>query len=415
MPVFTYTAQREDGQTVSGTALGDSFETVAGQLKSQGMTVLSLAAAPAPGDPVVAAPSPLRPEQPRAAAPPPTEARSTFATQVAGPIVGQVSLSALHFFFRQLGTMLNAGINPADALETLSRQTGSPKLMSIVRETKEHVIAGRPISVGLHRYPEVFNPLMMSMVRVGEEGGFLADQCSQLSEYIQRDMELRNTIKRETAMPKLTVGASLVIIFGANATIQAVAPGGLTLPTPWIVWLAAAALAIGAFLFVKFFLPRPQVRRAFDEFVLNLPGVGPMVHGFAMAKFGRAFGALYRGGVAIPKAVVLSAEACGNEAVRARVVPAAARIEGGASITETFTATGAFSPLVLDMARTGETTGNMDEMLLRMSEFYEDEGITKAQMAAKIIGVLALVAVGAYVLFILVSFYSSYFGRMTSS
>ena len=413
MPLFTYTATRPDGQTVSGTAVGASFETVAGQLQSQGMTVLSLVAAPGPGDPVDRPPSATS-EPPRPSAPPPTGERSFMATQVAGPVVGQVSMTALHFFFRQFGTLLNAGINPADALETLSRQTGSPKLTSVLREAKDHVIAGRPVSTGFQRYPEVFSPLMMSMIRVGEEGGFLPEQCLQLADYLQRDMELRNTIKRETAMPKVTIGASVLIILAANGVIQAVSPGGLTLPTPWITWFAAAAIGIGVFLFVKYFLPRPEVRRSFDEIVINLPAIGPMVHGFAMAKFGRAFGALYKGGVGIPKAVQLSADACGNQAVRAKVLPAVSKIESGGSVSEVFASTGAFSPLVLDMTRTGEVTGNMDEMLVRMSEFYEDEGVTKAQMAAKVIGVLALIAVAVYVLFILVTFYSSYFGRMTA-
>jgi len=253
---------------------------------------------------------------------------------------------------------------------------------------------------------------MMSMVRVAEEGGFMSDQFKQLSEYIRRDVELRNSIKRETAMPKITVIASVIIILGTNALIQAIAPGGVTLPMPWIVWVITIVIGVGCFLFARLALPHPNVRRSFDEFVLNLPGIGGMVHGFAMAKFGRAFGALYKSGVDLPKAVRLAADATGNEAVRTKVAPASRELEEGRSITDTLAATGAFTPMVLDMSRTGETTGNMDQMLIKMSEYYEDEGAVKAQMSAKIVGVVCLVIVAVYVCFILITFYSSLFSRI---
>jgi type II secretory pathway component PulF len=324
-----------------------------------------------------------------------------------------VPLHRLHFFFRQLGTLLRAGINPADALDTLSKQS-SGKLATVLKETRDHVMAGRPMSAGFQRYPEVFTPLMMSMIRVGEQTGTLDEQCRQISEYIERDIELRNLIRRETAMPKITVAASVLIILGANSVIGVLAPGESGLPAPIAVWTLAVLAGAAAFVFVRFVLPHPTVRRAFDGFLLSLPWFGNMILGFSMAKFGRAFGAMYRAGVPLPQAVELAADACGNEAVRARVRPAGRRLESGQGITETFAATGAFSPIVLDMTRTGETTGNLEEMLTKIAEFYEDEGRTQAQTAAKIFGVAVLLLVGVYVLSIVVTFYTGFYAGRTS-
>jgi type II secretory pathway component PulF len=256
---------------------------------------------------------------------------------------------------------------------------------------------------------------MVSLVRVGEDGGFLADACTQLSEYIERDVQLRNLIRRETAYPKITVAVSILVILLTNAVIQALAPDGIRMPVPWLVWAVTAIAAVGSFLFVRLALPVPSVRRSFDDFVLRLPGIGGMVMGFAMAKFGRDFGALYKGGVPLPKAVVLAADACGNEGVRARVRPVANKLEEGQGITETFAASGAFSQLVLDMTRTGEATGNMDEMLTRVADYYEDEGQTKAQMAARIVGVVCLIAVAVYVLYVVLSFFMSYASHVFSA
>lgn len=413
MPVFEYSGLDATGQAVKGFAHGETLDLVARQLGSQGIQVQQLGLAQG-FDPVEEVTR--QPETPRVqTGAPPLEARSAFETRVVGQLANLVPLASLQFFFSQLGTLLDAGINPADALETLSRQTNSPRLAGIIRETKDHVIAGRPMSAGFQRYPEVFTPLMMSMVRVGEEGGFIAEQCKMLSEYIRRDIELRNMIKRETAQPKVTVVASIGIILATNLIIQAVAPGGVRLPVPWLIWALTAMVLVGGYFFTKLALPQPQIRRSFDDFVLKLPGIGGMVHGFAMAKFGRAFGALYKGGVALPRALELAADSCGNESVRARVYPAAQGLKEGVGVTETLSSTGAFSPLVLDMTRTGETTGNMDEMLLKVAEFYEEEGALKAQMAAKIIGVVCLLMVAVYVCFVLLTGYSAIFGGMMSA
>ncbi|MBX3112859.1 MAG: type II secretion system F family protein [Fimbriimonadaceae bacterium] len=407
MPIFEYQAVDNQGRVHRGTVLGVDFDAASRQLKEQGLQVRGLSEAKGGfDDPVATAQEPMRPVG--AVAGPPVEPRSYVETNVVGALVGGVALTNLHFFFRQLGTMLHAGINPAQALETLATQTPSPKLRKVVLETRDHVMAGRPMTSGFQRYPEVFSPLMVSMLRVGEEGGFMAEQCRQLSEYIQRDIELRNLIRRETFYPKAVIGASVIIIMGVNAILASIAPGKSGIAAPVAIWATAAALLVGWFLFKKFGLPHGPVRYTWDNIVNSLPWFGKMVHGFAMAKFGRAFGALYKGGVPTQKALRLAADACGNEAVRLKIYQAAGKLEGGAGITETFVSTGAFSPIVIDMVRTGEMTGNLDEMLIKTSEYYEDEGQTKARQSATLLGVLALVMVGAYVGYIAVSFYTGF-------
>lgn len=347
--------------------------------------------------------------QPRAAAPPP---RPAVQTDFWGRLIDPVPLTALQFFFRQAGVMLDAGINPSDVYASLAKGTRDAKLAALVREAHDGAVAGQPLSRTLERYPEVFPPLMLSMVQVGEQSGTLAAQCRDLSQYIERDIHLRNTIKRETAGPKLTVAASVVIILLTNFVISSIGSGSQGLPVPVFAWVATLVVAAVAFLFVRLMLPRPEVRLGFDRFVQRLPGLGPMVHGFAMAKFGRAFGALYRSGVPFSRALVHAADACGNAAVRADTLPAARSLEEGSGVTEALAATGAFSPLVLDMTRTGEETGNMDEILGKVADFYEEEGATQAQIAAKVVGVACLLGVAVYVGLIVITFYSGYFSSI---
>lgn len=399
MPIFSYSAQTPTGSFERGVLESPSLAAASETLAGRGLEVKSIEERASAG-PV---------EPPRPSAPPP---RSALQTDFWGRLIDPVPLTALQFFFRQAGVMLDAGINPSDVYASLAKGTRDAKLASIVREAHDGAVAGQPLSQTIARYPEVFPPLMSSMVQVGERSGTLATQCRDLSQYIEREIHLRNTIKRETAGPKLTVAASVVIILLTNLVVSSLGSGSPGLPVPLLAWTLTVAVGAGAFLFVRLLLPRPEVRLGFDRFVQRLPGIGPMVHGFAMAKFGRAFGALYRSGVPFGTALAHAADACGNAAVRADTLPAARRLEEGSGVTEALAATGAFSPLVLDMTRTGEETGNMDEMLGKVADFYEEEGATQAQIAAKVVGVVCLLAVAAYVGFIVITFYAGYFSSI---
>ncbi|MES1147433.1 MAG: type II secretion system F family protein [bacterium] len=420
MPVFQYQATDAAGRPEEGLAHGTDLASVIQQLTSRGLQVTSVGLAQVGYDPLDQAK--LAPEQlPASEAPrveerepPPTEPRPFFQSNVVGPMVGGVKLEHLNFFFKQLSVMLNSGINPVDSLETLSKQTQSLKLKAVIKETSDHVLAGRPLSAGFQRYPEVFSPLMLSMIRVGERSGLISEQCRLLSDYIQRDIELRNMIRRETAYPKIVLWSSMVIILLTNTLITSVIakPGAQTIMVPWVVWVFIFAVGAFAFFMNRFGLKIQAVKQAWDGFLLYVPGVGGMVLGFAMAKFGRAFAALYKSGVPLAEGLILAADSCGNEAIRARIHPAGKKIEQGHGIASTLRETGAFSPIVLDMASTGEMTGNIDEMMEKASDFYEDEAQTNARKGAMILGVVCLVLAGIYVLYIAVSFYSGYGARL---
>jgi type II secretory pathway component PulF len=440
MPVFQYRAVDADGSIRKGLAHGTTVADAATRLAAMGLEVQEISSAASPHDPLNQASSSLGMtgigEVSRAGAaqnpPPPTqqavqevpsaewtapstERRSRLVTDVIGPIAGGVPLKDLHFFFRQLATMLEAGVGMAQSLKTLSGQQTHPKLKAILAECSEHVIAGRPLSAGLQRYPEVFSPLILSIVRTGEEGGFLGSQCELLADYLQRDLELRTLIRRETAYPKIVLASSIFIVLGANLVIAALAPGrgGLWSPLtdPRVLVLLIPTL-IGMWLAYKYLRKGQFSQNLFGGMVQGVPYFGPMVIGFAMAKFGRAFGALYRAGVPFDRALLLAADACGNENLRGRMYPAAALLNSGVSISEALGSTRAFSPIVMDMLKTGEMTGNIEQMMVKMAEFYEDEGTVRARQAAMVFGVLCFLAVAVYVLFVMLQVYGGYFSSI---
>ncbi|MCX7800204.1 MAG: type II secretion system F family protein [Fimbriimonadales bacterium] len=410
MPVFEYRATDSQGSPQSGRLVARDLDDAARALASRGWRVEHVREA-SPG--AERPPEPRQSPPPGSPSPPPVGPRPTVATALLGPIFGKVGLPHLMFLFRQLSSMLGAGVGMVQSLETLSRQTRQPKLRRILLELRDHAQAGRPLSAGLQRYPEVFSPLMLSLIRAGEEGGMLERTLSDLAGYVESEIALRRMIRRETMYPKVVVAMSVLIVGGANLILSSVAPQGspfrlhnpLNEPGTWMV-LGPALLAL--FLFLRVGLQNPAIRRGWDLALSVVPGLAGTVRGFATAKFGRAFGALYRGGVPMHRAMLLAADACGNEYIRSRIYPGARMLQEGGTVSQALSEAGVFSPIVLDMIRTGETTGNLDQMLLKLSEYYEDEAATLAKRNAVILGAFAYLAVAAFVGYLVFSFYSGY-------
>lgn len=415
MPIFAYRGTDPIGRETKGTVSGANLEAVLQDLTRRGYTIEALA--PEGQEIPVYAPD-YRPnpeqgtyEHPVHQASPHLDMRRpAVVTEVLGPIFGKVPLATMSQFYRQFATMLNAGVGPHDALENFARHARDIRLKKVLVELQEQVLHGRPISYGMQRYPEVFGVLEISMVRAGEAGGFVDSSLSNIADYLDREIALRNLKRRVTFYPKLTLVMSVLIFGGANMIIGSLAPGSpirlnnpLSDPKTW-VWLGP--LVIGIFLFLRVGLHNPRVKYFWDGVVRLVPFIGKTNVMFSMARFGRSFGALYRSGVPVSQAVQLAADACGNEYIRSRMSNAAEKLSSGAPITQTMAETGVVTPTVLEMLSTGERTGMIDPMLNKMADYYEGEGEVRATQMGYVLGVVMLLIVGIYVGYLLLTGYS---------
>jgi len=433
MPSFEYEATTPEGQPVRNVAFGQSMQDVVQSLVSQGMVITNIRDAYGHQDvlrpqaaPATVAADPLikqteRPKAPLetpvavAPQPVPTKAlpdlsqRNTFLTNILGPLLLRIPLKELSFFFRQLGTMTEAGVPLVQATDTLAGQSRHGRMKQVLYEVRNAVDAGFPVSAVLQRYPESFTPLVVSLLRAGEEGGFFASSCLLISDYLNHDIEIKNMYRKETFLPKMYLGASILIIAAANYILAMLKAPGLNAPLNNIaVWFVIAPIVIGLVLFFTVGTTFYPIRLGWDRVKLKIPYVGKTSHFFAMSKFGRAFSALHKGGVPITKSIHLAADASGNEFIRGSIYPAMQKIQEGESISHTLENTGVFSPIVLNMMSTGETTGNLDGMLMKAAEYYEDEGKVRARQMATVMGVLILLAVLIYIGYIVISFWMSY-------
>jgi type II secretory pathway component PulF len=422
MPTFEYQAVDPSGVAVSGNAIGANLESVLSDLGRRGLRVERINVAKLMNDPLAdvvdipprpsARPAePPRMETPSAAYQPAPQAaqpdRSYVQTHILGPVLNRAPLQAVGFFFRQFATMQNAGVPIVQSMETLAGQARDPRIKPLLDDLSARVKAGWSISSGLERYPETISPVMLSLVRVGEEGGFLAEALTMVADYIDREMHLRMMYKRATFYPKLVLVVSFIIIGVVNTILAEIAPSapGLTSPLALGTWIGLAIAGAAIWLFLRVGLANRDVKNSFDNFVLHLPWLGQSMHQLAMAKFGRAFGAMFKAGVPLNRALPLAADTCGNEYLRRQMIPHLRGIEGGAGIHETLARTGAFSPIVLDMIGTGEKTGNMEQMVTKVSEYYESEAEARQNALAVVTGVVIFLFVAVYVAVMVITFY----------
>ncbi|MCW5940587.1 MAG: type II secretion system F family protein [Fimbriimonadaceae bacterium] len=431
MAIFEYRAIDTSGKRVTGTLVGPNLSEAAQNLQSRGLTVEHVAVAatqdPVPighragtvgagGGAAVMAPVGTT-TRPPATGSNPTPPAATAPVRTASAAMqtrlgySGVTLAELMFFFRQFASMAHAGVPYAQSLGTLANQTRNGKLRRIVLEAADRAQKGEPISETFRLYPEVFNPLIVSLLHAGEQGGFVDQSAREIADYCQREDELRRNFRRMMIYPKLLVGASMFIILGANAIIASVGgTNGLSSPlTTASNWVFLGPILVVSLWFAWFGVRMPSIQPLWDRFKISVPVLGPILHKMAMAYFGRAFGALFRGGVLIPPAVRMGADACGNLYVADRIRPAADELEHGSGVTEAFAKTGVFSQVVLDMTHTGETSGQLSQMLDEVSKYYEAEAQAQQYRLVTVTGTLVGLGVMIYIGYVIISFWGGYF------
>jgi len=343
-----------------------------------------------------------------------SEQRGAVAKHFVAPIVGKVSLEVLERFYSQLWSMYRAGVPLVQSLDTLAASQSSGKMRSVIKDLRDFVLEGKKLSQGMEKYFEVFGSLQISLVKVGEKAGALENSFAQIRDYLRREIELRNMIKRYTFYPKVVLGFAILMPILVNVIVSSIASarGSPALPIfslaekAWFWYLVF--LAGGIYAFFRWGLQYASVKYFYDTLLLSLPYIGSTVRMLTMAKFSRAFSALYGGGVPIADAVVLSADACGNEVLRRKIQPAAVWLQEGKGIGASFEKTGAFTAIALDMTYTGERSGNMEAMMNSIAEQYEDEASVRLQKSTQVITLAVYLLVAALVAYIVYQFWGGY-------
>jgi type II secretory pathway component PulF len=322
------------------------------------------------------------------------------------PFLTGVPLPHLAVMFRQFGTLLRAGVPMVQGLTALMDQSAHSRLKEILREAIAKVAGGNPFSQVLESHPTVFSPLIVALIRAGEHGGLMEIMCSRIADYLEREVEIRRKLQRETLYPKIVLCiAGLVILILAWAKAGMGATGVQAVVTRLILAVTVGGIAFGIWWLGRYLHQFPAMAALWDQVKMAVPGVGKVTQKYATARFCRALGTLYAGGILLPRAVEISARACGNEAIAQRMLSGLPSLMAGNGLAGMLAASGALSPVAVQMAHTGEQTGSLDEMMQRVADYLESEADAKAHQIAVTTGVIMLIIAAIVVFIIVFNFY----------
>ncbi|MGF1680619.1 type II secretion system F family protein [Photobacterium minamisatsumaniensis] len=300
-----------------------------------------------------------------------------------------IPLDALVVFCRQLYSLTKAGVPLLRSIKGLGQSSGHPLMKSTLDTVVEELTNGKSLSASMKQHPRVFSELFVSMIQVGENTGRLDDSLLQLAHYYEQEMETRRRIKSAMRYPMFVISAIMIAMAVLNIKVipqfsAMFSRFGVDLPLPTRILMGTSnafvnywPLMVGGILVVwigiKVWRQTPVGNERWDYWRLKVPVIGDIVNRSQLSRFSRTFSLMLRAGVPLNQAIQMSAEALGNRYLENRLIEMKNGIEGGASIASTASQSGVFTPLVLQMIAVGEETGQVDDLLLEASDFYDRE------------------------------------------
>ena len=302
---------------------------------------------------------------------------------------GKVALGDLVVFTRQLATMIAAGIAIVQSLQALSDQSPNKVMRDIIHDVCTRVESGESLSEALQKHPREFSKLYISMVSAGEKGGLLAEILARLATYLENTDRLRKKVKTAMMYPTaVCVVADCITTFLLVKVIpvfqDVYSSFGAKLPGPTQVlmdisnlvrhWLPALIIVAGAAVYAWFYYIKTKSGRDFwDRRRIKLPIFGQIAHKICLARFTRTLASLVRSGVPILDVLRITSQTVGNTVFEKAVKAAAVDIERGEGISAALGKHPVFPTMVTRMLTAGEQTGNIDNMLERVSDFLDEE------------------------------------------
>ena len=329
---------------------------------------------------------------------------------------------SLQVFSRQFATMIDAGLSVVSALVILEQQTDDKALAVVIREVRSDVEGGMLLSQAMARHPNAFDRLYISMIEAGEAAGILDTVLDRVAIQIEKEMKIRRRVKGAMIYPLVVLTFALLTLVGMLLFLVPVfekifSDLGGDLPTLtkgvvaasnfvrgyWFILFPAMGLSAWGFHRWK---KTPAGRQAWDRFKLRAPGgIGKVVLKVTMARFSRTLATLVAAGVDIMKALEISGQTAGNWVVESALVDVRAKVHQGVPIAQPLIENPVFPPLVSQMVRVGEETGELEKMLDKIADFYEDEVDTSIASLTSIIEPLMMIGIGAIIGIIVISMY----------
>ena len=292
-------------------------------------------------------------------------------------------------FTRQFATMINAGLPLVQCLTILGNQQENAAFSRVINQIRENVESGQSLTESLKKHPKVFDELYTNLVEAGEAGGILDVILNRLSHYIEKTEKLKKKVKGAMVYPAVVTGVSIlvtgiILLFVIPVFEKLFREVGQALPVPTQFVIALSrflgnnlifiVLGAGAFIFLlRRFYKTDKGQSLIDDLLLRLPIFGMLLRKVAVAKFTRTFGTMVSSGVPILEAMDIVAKSAGNKVVERAIYKARGSIAEGKTISEPLEESKVFPPMVTQMIGVGEASGELDTMLNKIADFYDDD------------------------------------------
>jgi type IV pilus assembly protein PilC len=385
---FDYEVRDRAGKLVSGQLEADSQQAVAAKLKSMGYSPLKISEVKSSG----------------------------MQTEIKIPgFGGKVKLKDLAIFSRQFATMINSGLALIRALSILAEQTESDKLRETIVEVRADVEQGQSLSNAIAKHEKVFPKLYVAMVRAGETAGMLDEVLIRVAVMLEADVRLRSKIKSAMTYPiivlVMAIGLSTAMLIFIVPTFTAMFEDlGSELPafTQMLVNLSAFVMSpLGVITYIvvpvalwqsyKRIRATEKGRYALDVFKLKVPVFGILFHKIALTRFARNLSTLLAAGVPILQALEITRDTVNNGPMGDAIGDVQDSVRQGESIAGPLSNHAIFPPMVVQMIAVGEETGNVDGMLIKVSDFYDTEIEAMTESLAALMEPLMIAIIGAVV------------------
>ena len=381
---FEYTAINKEGKTIQGSAEASDRSAVASMLAKQGSR--------------------------------PVVIKSQGAHAGKKTRAKKVKLRDLVVFTRQLSTMISAGVPIIRAMATLQEQTENTYFKTVIGGIMKDIEGGLALGDALAKYPNVFSEVYVNMVKAGEAAGILDEILKRLASQVEQDATMRKKIKSAMTYPTVILGITVIAFFGImmfvipkiGKILKDLGGENAELPPYTKAMLSISSfmqhnaiivfvVLFGGIWLLRRYIRTPKGKYKFHALLLRMPVFKVLITKIAIARFARTFAALMSAGVSVLDSLEVTGGAIGNKVIEEELRDAAKAVKSGKPLSEPLAKSKHFPPIVSQMLAIGEETGQIDTILVKVADFYEEEVSTTIDGLSSLIEPLMIIVLGSMV------------------
>ncbi len=392
MAVFTWEGMKRTGEIVKGNIEAQNESAVVALLRQQDIRPINI-----------------------------KEKRAAFDLGKLNLFKEKVKGKDLAVFTRQFATMIDAGLPLVQCLEILGSQQQNKTFQKTIKDIKASIEGGSTFAAALKKHPDIFDALYTNLVAAGEVGGMLDTILARLATYIEKSEKLKGRVKGAMIYPivVLSVAAGAVavlLLFVIPIFAKMFADVGAALPAPtqfvldlsnflkhYIIYMIIGIAAI--YFAIRSYYKTANGKLVIDGLLLKLPVFGELIRKNAVARFTRTLSTMISSGVPVMEGLEIVARTSGNQIIENAIMKARESIAAGKTIAEPLAQTKVFPSMVVQMISVGEATGNMDAMLSKIADFYDEEVDAAVAAMTSLIEPLLIVFLGGVIGGLVVAMY----------